>query len=86
MYARCVRACVWLVAVCLAAGACGDRGADTVGRQPESVPTAAREPQVGDAAPDFTLPGSDGRTYHLSDYKGRQAIVLAWFSKAFSAG
>ncbi len=46
-------------------------------------------PQVelkeGDKAPDFSLPGSDGKTHKLSDYKGR-AVVLAWFPKAFTGG
>ena len=37
-------------------------------------------------AGDFTLPGSDGRTYHLIDFRGRQAVVLAWFPKAFTGG
>ncbi len=41
---------------------------------------------VGDAAPDFSLPGSDGKTYKLSDYRDRQAVVLAWFPKAFTPG
>jgi thioredoxin-dependent peroxiredoxin len=41
---------------------------------------------VGDAAPDFTLQASDGRTYTLSDLKGRKAVVLAWFPKAFTGG
>lgn len=40
----------------------------------------------GDPAPRFTLPGSDGRTYDLSEFKGRQAVVLAWFPKAFTGG
>jgi len=40
----------------------------------------------GDAAPDFSLPGSDGKTYKLSDFKGKQAVVLAWFPKAFTGG
>ncbi|MGH7339341.1 MAG: peroxiredoxin family protein [Candidatus Rokuibacteriota bacterium] len=35
-------------------------------------------------APDFSLPGSDGRTYSLSSYAGRQTVVLAWFTKAFT--
>jgi thioredoxin-dependent peroxiredoxin len=44
------------------------------------------EPRVGDAAPEFSLPGSDGQTHRLSDYRGRQAVVLAWFPKAFTGG
>lgn len=41
--------------------------------------------QVGDQAPDFTLPASDGKTYRLSDLKGK-AVVIAWFPKAFTGG
>lgn len=44
------------------------------------------ELKVGDAAPDFTLPASDGKTYKLSDFKGKKAVVLAWFPKAFTGG
>lgn len=44
----------------------------------------ARELKVGDAAPDFSLPGTDGKTHRLADFKGRQAVVLAWFAKAFT--
>jgi peroxiredoxin Q/BCP len=44
------------------------------------------ELKVGDAAPDFTLPASDGKTYHLADFKGQSAVVLAWFPKAFTQG
>ena len=46
----------------------------------------AAELKPGDPAPDFSLEGSDGRTHRLADYKGRQAIVLAWFPKAFTSG
>ena len=42
--------------------------------------------EVGDMAPDFRLPGADGNTYQLSDYRGRQAVVLAWFPKANTYG
>jgi len=42
--------------------------------------------QSGDLAPEFELPGTDGRTYRLADYRGKQAVVLAWFARAFSAG
>jgi thioredoxin-dependent peroxiredoxin len=43
------------------------------------------ELKEGDAAPNFTLPGSDGKTHKLSDYQGK-AVVLAWFPKAFTGG
>ena len=44
------------------------------------------ELKVGDPAPDFSLQASDGKTYKLSDFKGKQAVVLAWFPKAFTQG
>jgi peroxiredoxin Q/BCP len=47
---------------------------------------AAADLKPGDPAPAFELPGSDGRTYRLADYKGKQAVVLAWFAKAFTGG
>ena len=37
-------------------------------------------------APAFTLPGSDGKTYSLADFREKQAVVLAWFPKAFTGG
>lgn len=43
-------------------------------------------PEVGDLAPDFNLRASDGKTYRLSDFRGRQAVVLAWFPKAYTRG
>ncbi|HEY2714589.1 MAG TPA: peroxiredoxin [Solirubrobacterales bacterium] len=39
---------------------------------------------VGDAAPDFELPGTGGRTYRLSDYRGRK-LVLAFYPGDFTA-
>lgn len=42
--------------------------------------------EVGDMAPDFTLPGTDGRTHQLSDYRDKQAVVIAWFPKAYTYG
>ena len=48
--------------------------------------SAAEPLKAGDAAPDFSLPGSDGKTYKLSDFKGKQAVVVAWFPKAFTGG
>jgi peroxiredoxin Q/BCP len=42
--------------------------------------------QVGDAAPAFSLPGSDEATHTLADFTGKKAVVLAWFPKAFTGG
>lgn len=47
---------------------------------------AGAELKVGDAAPNFTLQATDGRTYTLADFKGKQAVVLAWFPKAYTRG
>jgi thioredoxin-dependent peroxiredoxin len=46
----------------------------------------AEELKVGDLAPDFSLPGSDGKTYTLAQYRDKQAVVLAWFPRAFTPG
>ena len=48
-------------------------------------PAAAQELKVGDEAPGFALPASDGKTYSLSALRGR-TVVLAWFPKAFTGG
>src|SRR5918992_5067553 len=50
------------------------------------APAPAVELKVGDPAPDFTLEASDGKTYKLSDFKGKKAVVVAWFPKAFTQG
>ncbi|MBE20838.1 MAG: peroxiredoxin [Acidobacteria bacterium] len=42
--------------------------------------------QVGDMAPDFTLQASDGETYKLIDFRGEQAVVIAWYPRAFTRG
>jgi hypothetical protein len=42
--------------------------------------------KVGDMAPDFTLAGTDGKMHKLSSYRGKSAVVIAWFPKAFTSG
>jgi peroxiredoxin Q/BCP len=42
--------------------------------------------QPGDEAPDFALKGSDRQTHRLHDAHGHDAVVLAWFPKAFTGG
>jgi peroxiredoxin Q/BCP len=51
-----------------------------------TVGAQAADLEVGDRAPDFTLQASDGKTYTLSDFTGKQAVVIAWFPKAFTSG
>jgi thioredoxin-dependent peroxiredoxin len=51
-----------------------------------AVTSRAGELKVGDVAPDFILDASDGKAYHLADFKGKKAVVLAWFPKAFTQG
>jgi len=50
-----------------------------------AMQTPVVELKVGDKAPDFSLPGSDGKTHKLSDHAGK-AVVLAWFPAAFTGG
>ncbi len=50
-----------------------------------AVPTA-RGLEVGDRAPEFTLEGTDGKTYSLEQFRGERPVVIAWFPKAFTAG
>jgi peroxiredoxin Q/BCP len=42
--------------------------------------------KVGEPAPDFELKASDGKTYKLTDFRGKQPVVVAWFPKAFTGG
>ena len=50
-----------------------------------AVPAHA-ELKVGDKAPDFTMKGSDGKTYKLSELCRERAVVVAWYPKAFTGG
>jgi peroxiredoxin Q/BCP len=48
--------------------------------------TRPAELKVGDPAPNFTLQAGDGKTYTLSDFAGKKAVVIAWFPAAFTQG
>ena len=61
--------------------ACVALAAVTAAQQAQPAPSL----KVGDNAPDFSLPGSDGKTYTLAGLKGT-TVVLAWFPKAFTGG
>ena len=52
---------------------------------------AAEQPKlkVGDEAPDFKMQfftGSDLKDVHLSDYRGKKNVVLAFYVFAFTGG
>jgi peroxiredoxin Q/BCP len=51
-----------------------------------SIAAVHAAPGVGDAAPDFKMTGSDGKEYSLAQFKGRQAVVIAWYPLAFTKG
>jgi len=50
------------------------------------APPPGPELKAGDPAPDFALEGSDGKTHKLSELRGKKAVVLAWFPKAYTSG
>ena len=61
-------------------------GAVVAQAPPNAAPAVPTVVKVGDMAPDFSLQGPDGKTHKLSDYRGKQAVVIAWFPKAFTQG
>ena len=42
--------------------------------------------KVGDKAPDFSLPDQTGKQVKLSDYAGKENVVLAFYVLAFTGG
>lgn len=73
MYKRSLLSLALLVVFCAVA----------VAQQPTPPKTHLK---VGDAAPDFTLRATDGKTYKLSDFKGKKNVVLAIYVLAFTGG
>ncbi len=68
-------------------------GVSTVAFAQQTAPAQAPRPpaikthlKVGDMAPDFNLPATDGKTYKLSDFRGKNNVVLAIFVLAFTGG
>lgn len=52
----------------------------------QQAPAIKTHLKVGDPAPDFTLRATDGKTYKLSDFKGKKNVVLAMYVLAFTGG
>jgi peroxiredoxin len=53
-----------------------------------SILGAAQNPKlkVGDTAPDFALASTTGKDIRLSDFRGKNDVVLAFVIKAFTGG
>ncbi len=56
-----------------------------LGAQTSAAPPSSTL-KVGDSAPDFTLPSTDGGEVHLADFLGKSTVVLAFFPAAFTGG
>ena len=52
----------------------------------QQTPPPKTHLKVGDPAPDFTLRATDGKSYKLSDFKGKKNVVLAIYVLAFTGG
>jgi peroxiredoxin Q/BCP len=48
--------------------------------------TQPRIPRVGDAAPEFTLPSTEGRDISLGEYRGKQPVVLYFYPRDDTPG
>jgi cytochrome oxidase Cu insertion factor (SCO1/SenC/PrrC family) len=55
----------------------------TASQQPSAPQTHLK---VGDVAPDFTLPDTDGSPIKLSDFRGKKNVTLAFYVLAFTGG
>ncbi len=50
------------------------------------APLGLRALNVGDKAPDFTLPDQNGNKVSLSQFLGKKNVVLAFYVLAFTGG
>lgn len=54
--------------------------------QTAAPPASTAKFKVGDAAPDFTLVDTAGQKVKLSDFRGKNNVVLAFYVFAFTGG
>jgi peroxiredoxin len=78
----------WALALALswAALPAGAAGPDLSVLDPGRLPPTDSElkVEVGQLAPDFTLPAVGGKTVSLSDYRGRKNVVISFVPAAFT--
>jgi cytochrome oxidase Cu insertion factor (SCO1/SenC/PrrC family) len=60
--------------------------AQTPSPTPAPTPAPYDRLKVGDMAPDFTLPDLTGKPVKLSDFRGKNNVVLAFYVFAFTGG
>ena len=63
------------IAICLIFSACSTDNT-----------TMSEDLEIGSKAPEFSLPGTDGKTYSLSDFENKKYVVVAWYPKALTGG
>jgi thioredoxin-dependent peroxiredoxin len=54
--------------------------------RPDGILIGVTVPSVGDAAPDFSLPSTEGRDITLQEYRGKQAVVLYFYPRDDTPG
>jgi cytochrome oxidase Cu insertion factor (SCO1/SenC/PrrC family) len=60
--------------------------APTASPTPAPTPAPYDKLKVGDMAPEFTLPDLTGKPVKLSDFRGKNNVVLAFYVFAFTGG
>lgn len=74
-------------AVTLAFGAAHFGNAASRSRSPQQdTKIAHTNLKAGDAAPDFTLLDNHWKPVHLSEFRGKKNVVLAFYVLAFTGG
>jgi hypothetical protein len=64
----------------------GCMGAGAIRAAQEDVKVNHTSLKAGDMAPDFTLLDNHWKQIHLSDYRGKKNVVLAFYVLAFTEG
>jgi peroxiredoxin len=72
-----LRACATLAAVAALACGCGESAGGTPANTGGTTPGAAK---AGVAAPDFTARDTEGKTVRLSDYLGKQVVLIDFWA------
>jgi cytochrome oxidase Cu insertion factor (SCO1/SenC/PrrC family) len=75
----------YLKTMLFAAALAGSLVAGSIGAQ-QDAKVNHTSLKAGDMAPDFTLLDNQWKQVHLSDYRGKKNVVLAFYVLAFTEG